>query len=114
MIPAISAALGPLNPGEWSIGGLGAGPSATDPTALAQGASGTSGTFSSALSSAIDALQTGQTNATTAATQLATGQATDPTAAITAVENASLQMDLASQIRSKLVDATNTIFQTQV
>jgi flagellar hook-basal body complex protein FliE len=33
---------------------------------------------------------------------------------VTAVENASLEMDLASQIRTKLVDSVNTIFQTQV
>lgn len=108
MIPAISAALGPLNPSEWSIGGLG---SVTDPSSAA---SAGSGSFSGALSNAIDSLQATQSNATTAASQLATGQATDPTQAVTAVENASLAMDLASQIRTKLVDATNTIFQTQV
>jgi flagellar hook-basal body complex protein FliE len=108
VIPAISAALGPLNPSEWSLGGLG---SVSDP-ASAAGAGASN--FSGALSSAIDSLQSTQTNATTAAQQLATGQATDPTAAVTAVENASLAMDLASQIRTKLVDATNTIFQTQV
>jgi flagellar hook-basal body complex protein FliE len=51
---------------------------------------------------------------TTAAQGLATGQLSDPTQAITAVENASLAMDLASQIRTKLVDATQNIFQTQV
>ena len=45
---------------------------------------------------------------------LATGQLSDPTQAITAVENASLSMDLAAQIRDKLVSAENTIFQTQV
>jgi flagellar hook-basal body complex protein FliE len=33
---------------------------------------------------------------------------------VTAVEEASLSMDLASQISNKLVTATNTIFQTQV
>ena len=49
-----------------------------------------------------------------ASQQLATGQLTDPTQAITSVENASLAMDLASQIRTKLVDAVNTVFQTQV
>jgi flagellar hook-basal body complex protein FliE len=108
VIPAISAALGPLNPSEWSLGGVG---SVSDP---ASAASAGSGSFSGTLSNAIDALQTTQTNATTASQQLATGQATDPTAAVTAVENASLSMDLASQIRTKLVDATNTIFQTQV
>jgi flagellar hook-basal body complex protein FliE len=108
VIPALSAALGPLNPSEWSLGGVGA---VTDPSAAATAGAGS---FSGTLSSAIDSLQNTQTNATSAAQQLATGQATDPTAAVTAVENASLAMDLASQIRTKLVDATNTIFQTQV
>jgi flagellar hook-basal body complex protein FliE len=109
VIPAISAALGPLNPSEWSVGSI-----SSDASALAGAGSAGSGSFSGALTSAIDSLQTSQTNATTAAGQLATGQATDPTAAVTAVENASLAMDLAAQIRTKLVDATNTIFQTQV
>jgi flagellar hook-basal body complex protein FliE len=108
VIPAISAALGSLNPSEWSLGSVG---SVSDPASVANAGSGS---FSGALSGAIDSLQSTQTNATTAAQQLATGQATDPTAAVTAVENASLAMDLAAQIRTKLVDATNTIFQTQV
>ena len=38
----------------------------------------------------------------------------DPTQAITAVENASLAMDLASQIRNKLIDADDQVFQTQM
>lgn len=105
MIPAISAALGPLNPSEWSVGGVGSVASAP--------ATG-SGSFANALSGAVDALQQTQTDAASASQALATGQATDPTQAITAVENASLSMDLASQIRTKLTDATNTIFQTQV
>ena len=55
----------------------------------------------------------GQRHAT-ASQQLATGQLTDPTQAITAVENASLAMDFASQIRNKIDDAATTLFQTQV
>ena len=123
MIPAISATLGPLNPSDWSVGGL----AATDPTAAAgaidpsaaagatdPSAAAGSTSFSSALSSAIDSLQQTQATSDSAAKALATGQATDPTQAVTAVENASLAMDLASQIRTKLTDATNTIFQTQV
>ena len=63
---------------------------------------------------AINSLEATQANATTASQQLATGQLTDPTQAITSVENASLAMDLASQVRTKLTDAVNTVFQTQV
>jgi flagellar hook-basal body complex protein FliE len=104
VIPPISGAIGPLGPSEWTV------PSVSSTTAPASG----SGSFSGALSNAVDSLESTQADASTASQQLATGQLTDPTQAITAVENASLSMDLASQIRTKLVDATNTIFQTQV
>jgi flagellar hook-basal body complex protein FliE len=75
---------------------------------------GTDGSFGSALTGAINSLETTQANATTASQQLATGQLTDPTQAITSVENASLAMDLALQVRTKLADAVNTVFQTQM
>ena len=114
MIPAISGAIGPLGPSEWgvgSIGGIGSDPS----TSATGAASGTgNGSFGGALTGAINSLEQTQVNATNASQQLATGQLTDPTQAITSVEDASLAMDLASQIQTKLVDATNTLFQTQV
>jgi flagellar hook-basal body complex protein FliE len=116
MIPAISGAIGPLGPSEWgvgSVGSLGSTPGvAQDPNAIA-GASGDN-SFSGTLTNAINSLEQTQVQGTSAAQGLATGQLTDPTQAITAVENASLAMDLASQIRTKLVDATQNIFQTQV
>ena len=104
MIPAISVAIGPLGPSEWSVG------SVNQPAAGTNGG----GSFSGALTGAINSLEQTQNNATTASQQLATGQLTDPTQAITSVENASLAMDLASQIRTKLVSAVDTVFQTQV
>jgi flagellar hook-basal body complex protein FliE len=104
VIPAISGAIGPLGPSEWSVG------SVNQPPATANG----NGSFGGALTGAINSLEQTQTGATDTAQQLATGQLTDPTQAITSVENASLAMDLASQIRTKLVDAVNTVFQTQV
>lgn len=112
MIPAISGAIGPLGPSEWSVGSVGG--VGSDPSTSVNGTGSGSGSFGSALTSAINGLETTQANATDASQQLATGQLTDPTQAITAVENASLSMDLASQIRTKLVDAVNTVFQTQV
>ena len=112
MIPAISGAVGPLGPGEWSVGSVGS--VGQDPAAAVNGAGGSDGSFGSALTGAINSLEATQANATTASQQLATGQLTDPTQAITSVENASLAMDLASQIRTKLVDAVNSVFQTQV
>jgi flagellar hook-basal body complex protein FliE len=107
VIPAISGAIGPLGAGEWSVGSIGG---ATPGGAT----SGTAQSFGGALSNAIGSLEQTQANATNTSQALATGQLSDPTQAVTAVENASLSMDLAAQIRDKLVSATNTIFQTQV
>ena len=45
---------------------------------------------------------------------LAAGQAEDPTAVVMAVERAQLAMQLASQIRTKAVEAAQEIFHTQV
>jgi flagellar hook-basal body complex protein FliE len=117
VIPAISGAIGPLGPSEWGVGSVGSVGStpgvAQDPNAVA-GTTGGDGSFSGTLTNAISSLEQTQVQGTTAAQGLATGQVSDPTQAITAVENASLAMDLASQIRTKLVDATQNIFQTQV
>jgi flagellar hook-basal body complex protein FliE len=112
VIPPISGAIGPIGPSEWSVGGVGS--LGQDPAAAVNPTGGGSGSFGSALSGAINSLEQTQANATTSAQQLATGQLTDPTQAITSVENASLAMDLASQIRTKLVNAVDTVFQTQV
>ena len=110
MIPAISSALGQLNPSEWSVGSVGGvGSGQTNPAGQAG-----AGSFSGALSNALSSLETTQANATQASQGLATGTLSDPTQAVTAVENASLSMDLAAQIRDKLVSAETTIFQTQV
>jgi flagellar hook-basal body complex protein FliE len=115
VIPAVASALGPLDPSEWTVGGLG-GTATGSGTGIDPSLTGTgsSGSFSGALSNAIDSLQQTQTTADTASQALATGQATDPAQAISAVENASLAMDLAAQLRTKFTDAVNTIFQTQV
>lgn len=112
MIPAISGAVGPLGPSEWSVGGVGS--AGQSPTSGTNATGGSDGSFGSALTGAINSLETSQADATTASQQLATGQLTDPTQAITSVENASLAMDLASQVRTKLADAVNTVFQTQM
>jgi flagellar hook-basal body complex protein FliE len=111
VIPALG--IGPLGTPEWSvnsIGSLSGTPGGTTSTAPTSG----SGSFSNALSSAIGSLESTQTTADTASQQLATGQSTDPTQAITAVENASLSLDYASQIRNQLDTAATTLFQTQV
>ena len=66
------------------------------------------------LSSSIQSLSDSQTQASSAAQALATGEATDPTAVVMAVERAQLAMQLASQIRTKAVEAAQDIFHTQV
>ena len=70
--------------------------------------------FGSALTDAISSLEQGQQSAASASQALATGKVSDPEAAITTVEDAALEMQLASQIRTKATEAAQTIFQTQV
>ena len=72
------------------------------------------GGFGSMLSDSISSLAETQTQAADAAQALAAGQATDPTAVVMAVERAQLAMQLASQIRTKAVEAAQDIFHTQV
>jgi flagellar hook-basal body complex protein FliE len=91
---------------EWSVGTL-AGP---DPAQ--QPSSG--GGFGDMLGNSIQSLSQTQEDASAAARDLATGQATDPTAVVMAVERAQLAMQLASQIRTKAVEAAQDIFHTQV
>jgi flagellar hook-basal body complex protein FliE len=114
MIPAISGAVGPLGPSEWSVGPVGGlGSDASTGTNVAP-TSDSGASFGSALTNAISSFEQTQTTASTADAQLATGQATDPTQAITAVEAASLQTDLASQISGKLTGDLTTVFGTQL
>ena len=114
MIPPISGAIGPLGPAEWSINPItspGAGIPATDATPAA---SNGGGGFGGALTNAIQSLEQTQNNATATSQALATGQLSDPTQAVAAIQNASLTMQFASQVRNKLDDAATTIFQTQM
>ena len=109
-IPAIG--LGPLGQGEWGISGLsGAGLSAAG-AQPATAADATSPSFKSALTNAIGSLESTQATATNASEQLATGQLADPTTAIEAVENASLSMDFASQIRNGVDTDVTTLMQS--
>ena len=66
------------------------------------------------LGQSLQSLQATQDTAAGASQALATGQATDPTAVVMAVERAQLAMQLASQIRTKAVEAAQDIFHTQV
>jgi flagellar hook-basal body complex protein FliE len=70
--------------------------------------------FGDVLGNALSSLTATQTEAAQAAQALATGQASDPTAVVMAVERAQLAMQMASQIRTKAVEAAQDIFHTQV
>jgi flagellar hook-basal body complex protein FliE len=95
---------------EWSVGAIAAPDSATG-TAPVEGAGGG---FADMHGSSIQSLTASQEDAAQAARDLATGQASDPTQVVMAVERAQLSMQLAAQIRTKAVEAVQDIFHTQV
>jgi flagellar hook-basal body complex protein FliE len=89
---------------EWAVGGV-----EDAPAAATKGAS-----FGDMLGQQLSQLQSLQDDASTAATQLATGQATDPTSVVMAIERAQLAMQLASTVRTKAVESINDVFHTTV
>jgi flagellar hook-basal body complex protein FliE len=99
-----------VNGPDWQIGSIGSidGPGAG--TAAPAAGSG----FGGLLAKQIGQLDSLQQDAATASQQLATGQATDPSQTVMAIERAQLAMQLASQIRTKGVDALQEIFHTQI
>ena len=99
-IEAINAASG----AEWQIGPI------DGPAPAGDAKSG----FGGMLSDSLKALEATQTDAAQASQDLATGEATDPTEVVMAVERAQLAMQLAGQIRTKAVEAAQDIFHTQV
>ena len=93
---------------EWQIGGL----DGAAPVPAPGGASGSS--FDGALGKAISSLQSSQEEAAQGAQALAAGTVSDPTSVVMAVERARLSMQLASQLRTKAVEAAQDLFHTQV
>jgi flagellar hook-basal body complex protein FliE len=91
---------------DWSVGGV---DGITKPPAEGGG-----GGFGGMLSDQIGALEKTQTEAAEGARKLAAGTAADPAEVIMSVDRARLEMQLASQIRTKAVDALQDIFHTQV
>jgi flagellar hook-basal body complex protein FliE len=79
----------------------------------AGGAGGGNG-FGQALASSIDKLGQAQATADQQTQALATGQATDMASVVMSVEKASLEVQLATQVRSKATDAFNEIMRMQV
>jgi len=96
---------------EWSIGGVGDLGTGVDPTTTSPG---TGAAFGDALAGQIGKLEDLQHGAAQAARDLATGQATDPSSAVVAVDRARLAMQLAAQLRQKGLEAFNDVFHTQI
>ena len=101
---------------EWQIAPVEQPPAITEPGAgTATGPAGGAGpAFGSLLGDAISSLAATQHDAAAGAQQLAAGTAQDPTAVVMAVERAQLAMQLASQVRNKVVEAATDLFHTQV
>jgi flagellar hook-basal body complex protein FliE len=114
VIAPISGAIGPLGAAEWSVSPITSAGAGIPSTSPAPASTDSSGGFGGALTNAIQSLEQTQNNATATSQALATGQLTDPTQAVAAIQNASLTMQFAAQVRNKLDDAATTIFQTQV
>jgi flagellar hook-basal body complex protein FliE len=70
--------------------------------------------FGNALGSALDKLDAGQQTAAQASQDLATGKATDISGVVNQVEKASLELQLATQVRNKLVDAYSELMRMQI
>jgi len=98
-----------INGSEWQIGPVGP---VESPEGTAPAAGG--GSFGGVLADQIGKLDALQQQGDSAAQGLATGQAHDPSAAVMAIERSRLAMQLASQIRTKGVEALQDIFHTQV
>jgi flagellar hook-basal body complex protein FliE len=96
---------------EWQVG---LGPDAAPGAAGAQAPGGGGKGFGSVLTEKVGELSALQDQAAQGAQALASGQATDPTQVVMAVEKARLSMQLASQVRTKATEAINDIFHTQV
>jgi flagellar hook-basal body complex protein FliE len=92
------------NGAEWQI---------QSPTATPGQAQGGQN-FGGALTEAIQGLENSQAEGAQAAASLAAGTATDPSSVVMSVERARLAMQLASQIRTKAIEAETDIFHTQV
>jgi flagellar hook-basal body complex protein FliE len=90
---------------EWQV----------DPTAPAAAQpAGAGAGFAGMLGKQVGALDGMQADAASASQALATGQAGDLNSAVMAVERARLAMQLAVQVRGKLVEAYQDVFHTQV
>ncbi len=114
----ISQSVAGLGPGETAgatgVGGASTTTGAAGSSSVESAGGSESGGFGETLTQAISSLDQSQQSAAGAAQALATGTASNPESAVVTVEDAQLSMQLASQIRTKAVEAAQQIFQTQV
>lgn len=96
--------------GEWSVGAAAPAEEAAKSSAVADPTGG----FGSMLGDAIGNLEQTQAVAAEQSQALATGETQDITSVVTAVQEASLSMQLAAQVRDKATEAYSEIFHTQV
>jgi flagellar hook-basal body complex protein FliE len=96
------------------ITGLGGIGSNLGVTKTADAGSGGGDSFAGVLGNALGKLDASQTQAAQASQDLATGKATDVSGVVMQVERASLELQLASQVRNKLVDAYSELMRIQV
>jgi flagellar hook-basal body complex protein FliE len=111
VIPPVSS----LGGSQWSVGNVG-GLDQLDvaDTGAATSSTGAGAGFGSILANQLGALSSQQQAASAASRSLADGTATDPETAVMAVERAQLSMQLASQLRTKGVEALSDLFHTSV
>jgi flagellar hook-basal body complex protein FliE len=109
-IPAISGGIS----GVSGVSGIASSMNADGVGSVSSPSSGSGGGFGSLLTNAISSLNDTQTTAASDSTALATGQASDVTQVVTDVEKASLEMQLAVQVRDKAVDAYQEIMRMQI
>jgi flagellar hook-basal body complex protein FliE len=113
--------IGPIDPSmaamgsEWKIPGIsGVGGDVPGVTGTPGATSAGGQSFGHMLSGQVEQLQGMQDQAASQSQALASGKAADPSQVVMAVERARLGMQLASQIRTKLVEAEQDVFHTQV
>ena len=107
--------VGPIDPSmaamgaEWQIPGIsgvdGTVPGAQGSDVPTESTDGPEESFGQMLSKQIEGLQGLQSDAAAQSQALAAGEAVDPSQVVMAVEKARLGMQLAGQIRTKLIDA---------
>jgi flagellar hook-basal body complex protein FliE len=103
-VPPIDPSFAVSGP-EWNVDAV--GPVEALPAGTGEG-------FGDMLSKAVSSLGKTQQDAAEASQSLVDGSATDPTQVVMSVERARLAMQMASQIRTKGVEAFQDIFHTSV